>query len=114
MEDGDQEARVTPEHPLAPGDLGIPRWVRRVGSFSWLLIGFLIAAGALAFIATATGGGDDGADRLAPGGRRDALARRLLLPSGAGRTGRGALRPRGRGGPCAHAIGAFRGAGAGR
>jgi predicted PurR-regulated permease PerM len=54
MEDGDQEASVTAEHPLPPADLGIPRWVRRVGTFSWLLIGFLIAAGALAFIVSAT------------------------------------------------------------
>jgi len=45
--EGDQEASVMAERPLAPGDLGIPRWVRRVGTFSWLLIGFLIAAGAL-------------------------------------------------------------------
>jgi predicted PurR-regulated permease PerM len=54
MEDGDQEASGTAEHPLPPADLGIPRWVRRVGTFSWLLIGFLIAAGALAFILSAT------------------------------------------------------------
>lgn len=34
--------------------LGIPYWVRRVGVFSWLLIGFLVAVGAVALLFAAT------------------------------------------------------------
>jgi predicted PurR-regulated permease PerM len=49
----DTDRDPQPARP-AVGDLRLPYWVRRVGVVSWLLIGFLIAVGAVAILFAAT------------------------------------------------------------
>ncbi|MGI9644928.1 MAG: AI-2E family transporter [Ilumatobacteraceae bacterium] len=51
-ESSDRGGPTTPR--LSARDLGLPYWVRRVGVFSWLLIGFLIAVGAVAVVFAVT------------------------------------------------------------
>ena len=46
-----------PDVTASPGEitsLGLPYWARRVGVFSWLLVGFLLAVGATALLLAAT------------------------------------------------------------